>query len=170
MTTAALAAVAALGFGLPSTFPETGESAEAAPAGAVELPAASATAPEARPERAEAAPAAVEPAVTTAAPAPALETYTGSASYYADKFEGRTTASGVPFRQARMWAAHKKLPFGTQLRVTNLSNGSQIEVEVVDRGPYAHGRILDLSRTAARKLGFLRAGHTRVKVEVISRP
>ncbi|HUG39901.1 MAG TPA: septal ring lytic transglycosylase RlpA family protein, partial [Longimicrobiales bacterium] len=109
-----------------------------------------------------------------AAPAPvrepALATITGSASYYADRFEGRTTASGVPFRQARMWAAHRTLPFGTRLRVTNLANGNEVEVEVVDRGPYAHGRVLDLSRTAARELDFIRAGHTRVRIEVLERP
>lgn len=102
--------------------------------------------------------------------APALATFNGSASYYADKFEGRTTASGVPFRQARMWAAHKTLPFGTRLRVTNVANGNEVEVEVVDRGPYAHGRVLDLSKTAAKRLDFLRAGHTRVKIEVLERP
>lgn len=99
-----------------------------------------------------------------------LDTFSGSASYYADKFEGRTTASGVPFRQARMWAAHKTLPFGTKLRVTNLANGNQVEVEVVDRGPYAHGRVLDLSRSAARALDFIRSGHTRVRIEVMAPP
>lgn len=105
-----------------------------------------------------------------AAREPALETITGSASYYADKFEGRRTASGVPFRQARMWAAHKTLPFGTRLRVTNLANGNEVEVEVVDRGPYARGRVLDLSKTAARQLDFIRSGHARVKIEVLERP
>lgn len=100
----------------------------------------------------------------------ALAVITGSASYYADKFEGRTTASGVPFRQAEMWAAHRTLPFGTVLRVTNEANGKEVEVEVVDRGPYAHGRVLDLSRRAARELDFIRSGHTRVKIEVLSRP
>ena len=101
---------------------------------------------------------------------PALETFTGSASYYADRFEGRRTASGIRFRQDELWAAHRTLPFGTRLRVTNLANGKQVEVEVVDRGPFVRGRVLDLSRAAARKLGYIRAGHTRVRVEVIERP
>lgn len=143
------------------------------------------TAPAARtPATAAAGSEVVEPASATSSTAveaasaprtvpdrePALETFTGSASYYADKFEGRTTASGVPFRQARMWAAHRTLPFGTRLRVTNLANGSEVEVEVVDRGPYAHGRVLDLSRAAARQLAFIRAGHTRVRIEVLEKP
>ena len=100
---------------------------------------------------------------------PALAVLEGSASYYADMFEGRTTASGRTFRQAEMVAAHKKLPFGSRLRVTNLANGREVEVEVVDRGPYAHGRILDLSKSAARKLDFIRRGHTRVRIEVLER-
>lgn len=146
------------------------QAAEAAPVGAV--PAAE-TAPLVEAVPSEAAGAAP---VVSGAPAeapvrePALETLTGSASYYADMFEGRTTASGVPFRQANMWAAHRTLPFGTRLRVTNEANGREIEVEVVDRGPYAHGRVLDLSRAAAERLDFIRAGHTRVKIEVLERP
>lgn len=100
----------------------------------------------------------------------ALETHTGEASYYADRFEGRTTASGVPFRQAEMWAAHRTLPFGTRVRVTNLDNGSQVEVVVVDRGPFVRGRIIDLSRAAASRLGFIRQGIAPVRVEVLERP
>lgn len=117
-------------------------------------------------------PAAAPEAAVPVAPArePALEVLTGSASYYADMFEGRTTASGVAFRQAELWAAHRTLPFGTRLRVTNEANGREVEVEVVDRGPYAHGRVLDLSKRAARELDFIRAGHTRVKIEVLERP
>ena len=102
--------------------------------------------------------------------APALDTFEGTASYYADKFEGRTTASGIPFRQAEMWAAHRSLPFGTRLRVTNLANRRQVEVEVVDRGPFIRGRILDLSRAAARRLDFIAEGLTRVRIEVLEVP
>lgn len=104
-----------------------------------------------------------------ARPAP-TETFAGSASYYADRFEGRTTASGVRFRQSELWAAHRTLPFGTRLRVTNPANGSEVEVVVVDRGPFVRGRVLDLSKAAARQLGFIRAGHTRVEVEVLDEP
>lgn len=96
-----------------------------------------------------------------------VRTLTGEASYYADSLAGRRTASGVPYRPNEMIAAHKTLPFGTLLRVTNLANGRVVEVRVVDRGPYAKGRILDLSRRAAEELGFIRQGHTRVRIEVL---
>lgn len=170
-TGGAIVALGAVGFSVPVTGPAP--EAAPAPAEAVETPAAPAnvTAPvtfASAPAGAAPAPA-PEPAPEPAR-APALETLTGSASYYADMFEGRTTASGVPFRQAEMWAAHRTLPFGTRLRVTNLKNGTEVEVEVVDRGPYAHGRVLDLSKAAARKLDFVRAGHTQVKIEVVARP
>lgn len=96
-----------------------------------------------------------------------LELQEGSASYYASMLAGRPTASGVPYDPSAAVAAHRKLPFGTRLRVHNLANGRSVEVEVVDRGPFAKGRILDLSRSAARKLDFLREGHTRVRIEVL---
>ena len=117
----------------------------------------------------EPAPIDREPAARQPEREPALAVLRGSASYYADLFEGRTTASGRPFHQAELVAAHKTLPFGTRLRVTNLANGREVEVEVVDRGPYAHGRILDLSKAAARRLDFIRRGHTRVRIEVLER-
>lgn len=98
---------------------------------------------------------------------PVLELQEGSASYYASMLAGRPTASGVPYDPSAAVAAHRKLPFGTRLRVHNLANGRAVEVEVVDRGPFAKGRILDLSRSAARKLDFIREGHTRVRIEVL---
>lgn len=134
-------------------------------AGAVLVALGAAGFPAPTPEAPESAPAVPEPAGV-----PSLETFAGSASYYADRFEGRRTASGVRFRQAELWAAHRTLPFGTRLRVTNPANGRHVEVEVVDRGPYVRGRVLDLSRKAARQLDFIRAGHTRVTVEVLERP
>ncbi|GEP95167.1 septal ring lytic transglycosylase RlpA family protein [Chitinophaga cymbidii] len=91
-------------------------------------------------------------------------TESGKASYYADKFQGRRTASGEIFRQRRMTAAHKTLPFGTKVRVTNLSNGRSIKVRINDRGPFVAGRIIDLSKKAARKLGMLNDGVVNVKV------
>ena len=98
-----------------------------------------------------------------------LEVVTGEASYYARKFEGRRTASGVPFRNAAMVAAHRHYPFGTVLRVTNTSNQRSVEVTVVDRGPFGRqARILDLSRAAAEQLDYIREGHVDVKVEVLS--
>ena len=92
----------------------------------------------------------------------------GYASFYHDKFEGRKTSSGEKFRQEKMTCAHRTLPFGTKLRVTNLANNKEVIVTVNDRGPYSKGRIIDLSREAARKLDFIRSGHTRVAIEVIT--
>lgn len=91
-------------------------------------------------------------------------TESGKASYYADKFQGRKTASGEIFRQRRMTAAHKTLPFGTKVKVTNLSNGRTIKVRINDRGPFVAGRIIDLSKKAARKLGMVNAGVSNVKI------
>ncbi len=91
-------------------------------------------------------------------------TQAGKASYYADKFQGRKTASGETFRQNRMTAAHQTLPFGTKVKVTNLSNGKTVKVRVNDRGPFVAGRIIDLSRKAARKLGMTQAGVANVKI------
>ena len=90
----------------------------------------------------------------------------GVASWYGPGFHGRKTASGERFNQYELTAAHKKLPLGTKARVTNLNNGKTIEVEINDRGPYARGRILDLSKAAADRLGMKKAGTTRVRVEV----
>ncbi|NOT74837.1 MAG: septal ring lytic transglycosylase RlpA family protein [Cyclobacteriaceae bacterium] len=92
---------------------------------------------------------------------------TGKASFYADKFEGRQTASGEKYKHSKLTAAHKTLPFGTKLRVTNISNSQTVEVVVNDRGPYAEGRIIDLSKSAAEKLGFVHMGLAEVKIEVV---
>lgn len=92
---------------------------------------------------------------------------TGKASFYADKFEGRPTASGEKYKHNRLTAAHKSLPFGTKLRVTNTANNQVVEVVVNDRGPYIDGRIIDLSKSAAEKLGFVNLGLADVKIEVI---
>lgn len=98
----------------------------------------------------------------------------GLASYYARTFEGRLTASGTRFDNDALVAAHPTLPFGTVVRVVNTRNHRAVDVEVVDRGPAksprADGVIIDLSRAAAEALGFLRAGRTRVRVEVLSIP
>jgi rare lipoprotein A len=91
----------------------------------------------------------------------------GKASYYADRFEGKPTASGEKYRHNKFTAAHKTLPFGTRVRVTNLSNNATVEVVINDRGPYVEDRIIDLSRAAAEKLGFIVQGIAEVKIEVI---
>ncbi|MGC1243097.1 MAG: septal ring lytic transglycosylase RlpA family protein [Chryseosolibacter sp.] len=92
---------------------------------------------------------------------------TGKASFYADKFEGTPTASGEKYRHNKLTAAHKTLPFGTKVRVTNLSNNSSVEVIVNDRGPYVDNRIVDLSKSAAEKLGFVSQGLADIRLEVV---
>lgn len=108
------------------------------------------------------------PAAAETAPARVvLETLVGSASYYANSLAGRRTASGERYDPREMVAAHRTLPFGSLLRVTNEANGRSVQVRVVDRGPFARGRVLDLSRRAAEELDFIRQGHTRVTIEVL---
>jgi rare lipoprotein A len=92
---------------------------------------------------------------------------TGKASFYADKFEGSPTASGEKYKHNKLTAAHKTLPFGTRVKVTNLSNNQTVEVIVNDRGPYVENRVIDLSKSAAEKLGFVNQGIAEVKVEVV---
>ncbi len=89
------------------------------------------------------------------------------ASWYGAKFHGRTTASGEPYDMNAMTAAHPSLPFGTKVRVTNLENGQAAVLRINDRGPFAKGRIIDVSRHAAEHLGFLGTDLARVRVEAI---
>ncbi len=91
------------------------------------------------------------------------------ASWYGDKFHGRPTASGEIFNMYDYTAAHKELPFGTRLRITNPETGRSVEVKVNDRGPYVRGRDIDLSYAAARKIGLIRKGTGRVYVEYLGR-
>lgn len=91
----------------------------------------------------------------------------GRASYYADKFHGRRTASGEVFLQTAMTAAHRDLPMGTMLRVTHESSGRSVIVRVNDRGPFAGNRVIDLSKAAARELGMLNAGIADVTLELL---
>lgn len=100
-----------------------------------------------------------------------LRSEVGLASYYGRGFQGRTTASGQRFDMRALVAAHPAYPFGTRVRVTNLKNQQQIVVTIIDRGPSSANRsdgvIIDLSRGAAEKLAFIRAGRQRVRVDVI---
>jgi rare lipoprotein A len=91
-------------------------------------------------------------------------TQQGKASYYADKFKGRRTASGEKFRQHKRTAASLTIPLGTKVRVTNLENGKSVKVRINDRGPYVKGRILDLSKKAARRIDMLREGVVPVRL------
>ena len=108
-----------------------------------------------------------------ATPATSVErgwTQVGRASWYGDEFHGRKTASGERFDMNAMTAAHRTLPLGTWIEVTNLENGRRAELRVTDRGPFVKGRILDVSRAAARTLGFLVDGTARVRIEVTEPP
>lgn len=93
--------------------------------------------------------------------------YSGMASWYGPGFHGRRSASGESFNQYAMTAAHRTLPFGTQVRVTNLNNGRQVVVRINDRGPFSHGRIIDLSAGAASAIGLQSAGVGPVQLEVL---
>ncbi|TDR32975.1 septal ring lytic transglycosylase RlpA family protein [Hydromonas duriensis] len=92
---------------------------------------------------------------------------TGVASYYGPGFHGRRTANGETFNMNAMTAAHRTLPFGTKLKVTNLNNGQSTIVRVNDRGPYVGGRIIDLSVAAAKQIGSTTSGTAQVKLEVV---
>jgi rare lipoprotein A len=94
--------------------------------------------------------------------------FTGQASWYGPGFHGRHTASGEVFNQNALTAAHRTLPFGTQVRVTNVANNRQVVVRINDRGPFSHGRVIDLSAGAAHAIGLDRAGVGPVRVEVLS--
>ncbi len=93
---------------------------------------------------------------------------TGTASYYGAKHHGNKTASGEPFNQNALTAAHRQLPFGTQVKVTNLDNDKSVVVRINDRGPHTRGRLIDLSRKAAEQLGMLGSGTARVRVQAMS--
>lgn len=89
---------------------------------------------------------------------PVKKVFGGVASFYADKFNGKKTASGELFDNSKLTCAHRTLPFGTKILVTNPDTGSCCEVTVTDRGPYAHNRVVDLSKAAAKKLGITGLG------------
>jgi len=91
-------------------------------------------------------------------------TQKGMASFYSDYYEGRTTANGEIFRHNKNTAAHKTLPFGTKVEVTNLKNNQTVVVRVNDRGPFVQGRIIYLTKMAAKELGMIGDGVTKVKI------
>jgi rare lipoprotein A len=94
----------------------------------------------------------------------------GKAVWYGGKWHGRRTASGERFNKRAMTAAHRSLPLGSRIRVTNLANRRAVFLRVNDRGPYGRdrSRVIDVSEAAARRLGFHRQGWTRVKIEVLA--
>jgi rare lipoprotein A len=136
---------------------------------------APAPAPTQAPAAAAPAPATVAPKAAPA-PAPAASSMkssgdhqmSGVAAYYSGRFNGRKTASGQVFNNGLMTAAHNTLPFGTKVKVTNVKNKRSVVVRINDRGPTTPGRIFDLSRAAASKLGYVRAGLTEVTAEIVA--
>ncbi|MBD2426921.1 septal ring lytic transglycosylase RlpA family protein [Phormidium sp. FACHB-1136] len=118
---------------------------------------------EGMPEPVQPAPAAPQVGIVTS-------TLTGTASWYGPGFHGRRSASGEVFNQNDLTAAHRTLPFGTRVRVTNLRTGQQVIVRINDRGPFSRGRIIDLSAAAAGQIGLRASGVGQVQVEVLSNP
>lgn len=95
---------------------------------------------------------------------------TGIASWYGYPYHGRRTASGEIYDMEKLTAAHRTLPFGTWVEVTNLDNRKRVRVRITDRGPFVEGRIIDLSLAAAREIDMVRAGIVKVRVQVVSGP
>lgn len=93
--------------------------------------------------------------------------FTGKASWYGPGFHGRLTANGERYNQYALTAAHRSLPFGTRVRVTNMNNGRSVVVRINDRGPFIRGRVIDLSTAAASNIGMIHHGVVPVRVQVI---
>ena len=102
--------------------------------------------------------------------APAGPVERGKASYYHDSLHGNLTANGERYDRNAMTAAHRKLPFGTVVRVTNLENGKSARLRINDRGPFVRGRVIDVSRRAAERLDFVREGVVDVEFVILERP
>ncbi|WP_428898582.1 septal ring lytic transglycosylase RlpA family protein [Parelusimicrobium proximum] len=96
--------------------------------------------------------------------------FSGKASWYGTIYNGRKTASGEIYSEKKMTAAHRTLPFGTIVKVTNKANGKSVKVKINDRGPFIKGRVIDLSKAAFAKIANTREGVVEVKVKVVSRP
>ena len=92
----------------------------------------------------------------------------GMASYYGNELAGNRTASGERFDPRGLTAAHRSLPFGSMVRVTNVSNGDSVIVRINDRGPFSRGRVIDISHAAARQIGMHRSGTARVKLALLN--
>ena len=93
---------------------------------------------------------------------------TGKASFYADKYNGRPTSSGEIFSQQKLTAAHRTLPFGTNVLVTNKKNGKSVVVKINDRGPFVYDRMIDLSKAAAVKLDMISDGVAEVEMKIVN--
>jgi rare lipoprotein A len=109
-----------------------------------------------------------KPPIKKTPPAQTKLPQTGEASWYGAQHHGKKTASGDTFDQAKFTAAHRSLPFGSKIKVTNVANGKSVEVEINDRGPFTDNRIIDLSHAAAKALGMTQSGTTTVRLELSS--
>ena len=116
--------------------------------------------------------AAAQEAQTTGEPAADVEQATeidgGMASYYGDELAGNRTASGERFDPDQLTGAHRSLPFGSKVRVTNVANGDSVVVRINDRGPFSRSRVIDISHAAARQIGMHRSGTARVKLALLN--
>ena len=126
--------------------------------------------PEPAPTQPLPSPSAAQPPTGSAPSAPSIYVEQGTASWYGLPFHGRRAANGEIFDMNTLVAAHRTLPFGSILRVTNLNNGRQIEVRVIDRGPFVGDRVLDLARAAAIGLDMIGTGTAPVRIEMLSGP
>lgn len=113
--------------------------------------------------------AAAHDQLASAAGASVVKVLAGPASWYGGKFHGRLTANGERFDKWGLTAAHRTLPFGTKVRVTNERNGRSVVVRINDRGPFHGNRVIDLSRGAAEEVGLVNSGTAPVKIEVLGR-
>ncbi|AII47560.1 hypothetical protein KR52_08110 [Synechococcus sp. KORDI-52] len=102
-------------------------------------------------------------------PSKLIQVVQGAASWYGPGFYGRKTANGERFRKGTLTAAHRTLPFGTKVRVTNLSNGRSVVVRINDRGPFRYHRVIDLAHGAASQLRMMQAGEVPVKLEILAK-
>ncbi|HYL35480.1 MAG TPA: septal ring lytic transglycosylase RlpA family protein [Bryobacteraceae bacterium] len=110
-------------------------------------------------------------AAPMAPPAPQIRaSETGIASWYGHPYHGRAAADGEIYDMERLTAAHRTLPFGTWVRVTDIANDKSVDVRIIDRGPFVDGRIIDLSHAAAEALGFVGAGLAQVRLDILSLP
>ena len=110
----------------------------------------------------------VAPSQQHAPQTPIRTTETGVASWYGHPYHGRAAADGEIYDMEKLTAAHRTLPFGTMVRVTNLGNQKSVDVRIIDRGPFIDGRIIDLSHAAAEALGFVDAGLARVRLDILA--
>jgi rare lipoprotein A len=127
-----------------------------------------ATSTETTPQPVPTPPETAKPPIKKPPAVPGKLPQTGEASWYGAQHQGKRTASGEIFDQGLFTAAHRTLPFGSKIKVTNLANGKSVEVKINDRGPFAEDRIIDLSQAAAKALEILQSGKTTVQLELSS--